>query len=133
MTTVVRACSRCNDSGWIPMPGDALRVEPCGCQGDLRRQQRLSAARIPRRYAHCSLDSFKEKSPTLKTAKTRMQEFVDLWPATDQGRGLLLMGPCGTGKTHLAVAALLEIINSGKPGRLLFSNFQDLIQEIQAS
>ncbi|HET7711375.1 MAG TPA: ATP-binding protein, partial [Thermoanaerobaculia bacterium] len=75
----------------------------------------------------------KEKSPTLKTAKTRMQEFVDLWPATDEGRGLLLMGPCGTGKTHLAVAALLEIINSGKPGRLLFSNFQDLIQEIQAS
>ena len=43
------------------------------------------------------------------------------------------MGPCGTGKTHLAVAALLEIINSGKPGRMLFSNFQDLIQEIHAS
>jgi DNA replication protein DnaC len=43
------------------------------------------------------------------------------------------MGGCGVGKTHLAVAALLEIIRSGKPGRLLFSNFQDLIQEIQAS
>jgi DNA replication protein DnaC len=46
---------------------------------------------------------------------------------------LLLMGGCGVGKTHLAVAALLDIINSGKSGRLLFSNFQDLIQEIQAS
>jgi DNA replication protein DnaC len=48
-------------------------------------------------------------------------------------RGLLLMGPCGSGKTHLAVAALLEIIAQGKPGKLLFSNFQDLIQEILAS
>ncbi|MEA2328526.1 MAG: replication protein DnaC, partial [Thermoanaerobaculia bacterium] len=48
-------------------------------------------------------------------------------------RGLLLMGGCGAGKTHLAVAALVEIIHSGKPGRVLFSNFQDLIQEIQAS
>ena len=44
-----------------------------------------------------------------------------------------MIGPCGSGKTHLAVAALVEIINSGKPGRVLFSNFQDLIQEIQAS
>ena len=78
-------------------------------------------------------DSFKEKIPVLKNAKARVQEFVDLWPSTDEGRGLLMIGPCGSGKTHLAVAALIEIINSGKPGRVLFCNFQDLIQEIQAS
>ena len=36
-------------------------------------------------------------------------------------------------ETHLAVAIFHEIIESGKPGRLLFSNFQDLIQEIQAT
>src|SRR6185295_3372877 len=44
------ACTRCNGSGWIPVPGDALRVEPCGCQGDLRRRQRLASASIPKRY-----------------------------------------------------------------------------------
>lgn len=126
-------CPRCNGSGWLPVPGDSLRVEPCGCQGDLRRRQRFASAQIPKRYQHCSLESFKEKMPVLKNAKARVQEFVDLWPSTDDGRGLLLIGPCGSGKTHLAVAALVEIINSGKPGRVLFSNFQDLIQEIQAS
>lgn len=115
------------------MPGDGLRVEPCGCQGDLRRQQRLASAHIPKRYEHCSLDTFREKSTVLKVAKKRVQDFVDLWPNTPEGKGLLLMGGCGVGKTHLAVAALLEIIRSGKPGRLMFSNFQDLIQEIQAS
>ena len=115
------------------MPGDDLRVAPCGCQGDLRRQQRFASAHVPKRYEHCSLDTFREKSPVLKVAKKRVQEFVDLWPNTPEGKGLLLMGGCGVGKTHLAVSALLEIINSGKPGRLLFSNFQDLIQEIQAS
>jgi DNA replication protein DnaC len=126
-------CPRCSGSGWVPVPGDSLRVEPCGCQGDLRRQQRFTAAQIPKRYEHCSLDTFKAGSPTLRNAKARVQEFVDLWPGTDEGRGLLLMGPCGAGKTHLAVAALVEIINAGKPGRTLFNNFQDLIQEIQAS
>ena len=43
------------------------------------------------------------------------------------------MGGCGVGKTHLAVALLQEIIRTGKPGKLLFSNFQDLIQQIHAS
>ncbi|MEO6487205.1 MAG: ATP-binding protein [Thermoanaerobaculia bacterium] len=88
---------------------------------------------IPKRYVHCTLATFKEIDTALKNAKTRVQQFVDVWPMTDKTRGLLMMGGCGVGKTHLAVAALIEIINSDKPGRLLFSNFQDLIQEIQAS
>jgi DNA replication protein DnaC len=126
-------CPRCNNSGWIPLPGDDLRVEACGCQGDLRRRQRLGSINVPKRYEHCSLDTFRESSPILKVAKRKVQEFVDLWPNTPEGKGLLLMGGCGVGKTHLAVAALLEIIRSGKPGRVMFTNFQDLIQEIQAS
>jgi DNA replication protein DnaC len=132
-TTTPALCARCNGSGWVPLPGEDLRVEACVCQSGLRRAQRLAAASIPKRYAHCSLETFREKSTVLRNAKRRVQEFVDLWPNTPDGKGLLLMGGCGVGKTHLAVAALLEIVESGKPGRVLFSNFQDLIQEIQAS
>jgi len=126
-------CPRCNNSGWIPLPGDSLRVEPCGCQGDLRRHQRIAGSGIPKRYEHCTLDSFHESSVVLKNAKKRVQDFVDEWPNPASGKGLLLMGPCGSGKTHLAVGSLLGIINGDKPGRVLFQNFSDLIQEIQAS
>ncbi len=128
-------CPRCNGSGWVPVAGDAQRVEPCGCQGDLRRRQRITAASIPPRYYHCRLETFyPRKNGALIAAKDRLQQFADSWlPGINEGRGLLILGSCGSGKTHLAVAALLEIIDSGKPGRLLFSNFQDLIQEIQAS
>jgi DNA replication protein DnaC len=132
MTALTPApCTKCNGTGWIPLDSDSLRVEPCACQGDLRRRQRIAAARIPRRYLHCHLNTFNDRRHgSLVAAKKRVQEFVDEWPIS---RGLLLVGGCGTGKTHLAVAALLEIIDCNKGGRLLFSNFQDLIQEIQAS
>ena len=136
MSSVAPAvCARCNGSGWIPVPGEN-RVEPCACQGDLRRRQRIAATKIPRRYfPHCRLSDFYERnSAVLTSAKRRVQEFADGWmPGINNGRGLLLAGSCGSGKTHLAVAALLEIIDTAKPGKLLFSNFQDLIQEIQAS
>ncbi len=81
---------------------------------------------------HCTLGGFNDRrNPTLIAAKSRVSRFVDEWPMAE--RGLLLMGPCGTGKTHLAVGALLEIITQAKPGRLLFANFQDVIQQILAS
>ncbi|HYM61736.1 MAG TPA: AFG1/ZapE family ATPase [Thermoanaerobaculia bacterium] len=128
-------CERCSGSGWVPLAGDSLRAEPCHCQGDLRRRQRIGAANIPRRYfPHCTLQTFHVlNSASLVAGRRKVQEFVDEWPGRTDGRGLLLVGACGVGKTHLAVAALVEIINSNKPGRLLFCNFQDLIQEIQAS
>jgi DNA replication protein DnaC len=132
---VPATCPGCNSSGWIPIAGDSLRVEPCACQGDLRRRQRIAAAGIPRRYfPHCRLADFHDRNnAALIAAKRRVRDFSDSWlPGINNGRGLLLAGPCGSGKTHLAVAALLEIIDTAKPGKLLFNNFQDLIQEIKS-
>lgn len=125
------SCPLCSGSGWVPVEG-TFRVTPCSCQSELRRNRRIVAAGIPRRYLHCLLGHFHDRgNTTLVRAKRRVQEFVDCWPGLD--RGLLLMGGCGVGKTHLAVAVLQEIIRADKPGKLLFSNFQDLIQQIHAS
>jgi DNA replication protein DnaC len=44
---------------------------------------------------------------------------------------LLLMGPCGAGKTHLAVAALRQIVLRGHTG--LFYDYRELLKEIQGS
>ena len=41
------------------------------------------------------------------------------------------MGPCGVGKTHLAVAALKEIVLRGHSG--LFYDYRELLKEIQDS
>jgi DNA replication protein DnaC len=101
----------------------------------MRKKQRAIAARIPKRYIHCTLGGLYDRSDiSLARARDRVVDFVNSWPGQqDQGTGLLIVGPCGTGKTHLAVAALQEIIAQDKPGKLLFRNFQELVQDLQAS
>jgi len=51
------------------------------------------------------------------------------YPAVDHG--LLLMGPVGVGKTHLAVAILKGLIDKGVP--CLFYEFGSLLKRIQDS
>ena len=128
-------CPKCNGSGWVPLAAGSYDIDPCTCQAGSRKSQRVVAAKIPKRYLHCRLDQFYERGVAqLIAAKARVQEFANGWMAgANHGRGLLLTGGCGSGKTHLAVAGLLEIVDRGKTGRILFQNFQDLIQEIQAS
>src|SRR5262249_38354448 len=45
--------------------------------------------------------------------------------------GLLFLGPCGVGKTHLAAAIIRELSLKGVP--CLFYDFRDLLKEIQDS
>ena len=49
-----------------------------------------------------------------------------------QDVGLLFIGPCGVGKTHLAVAILRELIQK-KGVTCLFYDFRELIRDIQNS
>ncbi len=124
-------CPECDGTGW-KLGEDAFRSSPCVCQADRRKAQRVAGASIPKRYLHCRLGSFYDRgNVSLSRARRTAQELIDCWPSAD--KGLLFMGGCGAGKTHLAVAILLEIIEQEKSGKLMFRNFQDLIQEIHAS
>jgi len=128
------ACSRCDDTGWILVEEDGVElVRRCECAEGAQRGRNLEQARIPARYRHCNLEGFEIWDPnndTIKRARRAVQEFVDLYP--NVGKGLLLMGPVGTGKTHLAVAALQQIISEKRPPvRGRFVDFTSLVLEIQ--
>ncbi len=131
--TTVETCSRCGGTGWALEERDGVElVRRCGCDELRRRVELLEAAGIPDRYRHCTLDGFDDRwnpeDPSLGGAKKAVQEFVDLYPGVD--KGLLLMGGVGTGKTHLAAAALAALIqDKGARGR--FADFTSLVLEIQ--
>jgi DNA replication protein DnaC len=116
---------------------------PCDCTGKDRTSRVLGRARIPNRYEHCDFNNFDKGlydadtgpewaawNRSLEQAKVMIEGFARDYPSGSD-TGLLIMGPCGTGKTHLAVAALRQIVLRGHTG--LFYDYRELLKEIQGS
>ncbi|HEY6446835.1 MAG TPA: ATP-binding protein [Acidobacteriaceae bacterium] len=120
----------------VTRPGGGRAVEACECQAQQRVARLLHRASIPARYEHCSLESYEANFPgadrSLCAAHLMARRFVDGYPATTSGRGLLLTGSIGVGKTHLAVGILQAlIVEKGVHG--LFCDYRELLKQIQHS
>jgi len=127
-------CPVCGGSGWTVERHEGREVAVrCACRREREREALLRASHIPARYLGCTIDGFElwdPADPTLSQARRRTREFVDGWGAAAPERGLLYMGAAGCGKTHLAVAALKELILT-KGVRGLYVNFLELVQQLQ--
>ena len=134
-------CPLCRGTGWKLVPrsdNPAGKVAvACDCGMQQRSDRVIERAHIPKRYEHCDFESYSTdvgatpaQINSLKNAKLFAQGFVRDYPATAE-KGLLLMGPSGVGKTHLAVAALRDLIRRGHAG--VFCDYRELLKEIQAS
>jgi DNA replication protein DnaC len=131
-------CLLCKGTGWklvARKDGAGSMAVACECGMEERAEKVMERARIPKRYEHCDFESFStdigttQQQQSLKAAKLQVEGFLQNYPAIEQG--LLLAGPSGVGKTHLAVAALKELIRRGHGG--LFCDYRELLKEIQAS
>lgn len=138
-------CPHCRGTGWKLVPrADGARgsvAVACDCGMEERAARVMERARIPKRYEHCDFESYEtdladgksyngQQAESLKRAKIVAQAFVRDYPGVDQA-GLLLMGNSGVGKTHLAVAALKELLRRGHSG--YFCEYGALLREIQNS
>ncbi|HXX71837.1 MAG TPA: ATP-binding protein [Candidatus Acidoferrum sp.] len=121
---------------------------PCDCTVGDRTDRILAKARVPERYRHCDFDNYeadneienvsREQSSawnrSLSQAKLVVRRFAEEFSPVrevESEHGLLLMGPCGVGKTHLAVSALKQIVLRGYRG--LFYDYRELLKAIQDS
>jgi DNA replication protein DnaC len=109
-----------------------------------RDEKVFVASRIPPRYKQCDFSNFEVDvhsldrgraegeafDQSLREARVIVEAFAHNYPVGSE-TGILLMGPCGVGKTHLAVSALKEVVQRGHSG--LFCDYRELLKEIQAS
>lgn len=67
---------------------------------------------LPKRFSASRLDNYAPQQQSQETAVGRCREYAKDLEKIKQGRGLFLHGPYGTGKTHLAVATMYEVIKN---------------------
>jgi DNA replication protein DnaC len=132
----VATCSRCHGSGWIIVErGGVSGADRCDCENTNDPAQALDSAGIPPNYREASIDNFLIPRDNPVTARPmaevllKVRTYVREFPPEDKP-GLLLIGNPGTGKTHLAVAALRELIQKGFQG--VFYDYQNLLDRIRS-
>jgi DNA replication protein DnaC len=96
-------------------------------RGRRRIERHLAEARLP---PGKTLDTFDfEAVPMISKAKVMATTAGDSWLA--KGANLLLFGPPGGGKSHLASAIGLALIENG--WRVLYTRTTDLVQKLQVA
>jgi DNA replication protein DnaC len=123
-------CQICFGTGTKLEPGKGAAL--CDCRRTNALARSLESARIPPRFRDCTFHNY---YPTLGNnsqyfAHSFASRLANEYPAAETG--LLLMGPVGVGKTHLAIAILKELIEK-KGVNCLFYESGSLLKAIQDS
>lgn len=129
--TAAGGCPSCGGSTWLIVEEGGREVaRRCHCYRTLLRQRALELAGIKSHYRERNIEGFDAYSDELKAARKVSKDFIAAFPAAE--KGLLFVGPTGTGKTHLAAAILVACMDKCRiKGH--FCDYRELIRSIQDS
>jgi len=95
------------------------------------RIEKLKRRGVGKRYLQNSFDNFNADTPSKQNALLKVRELCRCISNKEQAPNLIMVGGVGTGKTHLANAAIIELTDSGKEcGRI---NLIDMIRRLKST
>ena len=130
-------CKHCGGTGWVVSDrGGISAADRCSCVTELEQEELEPRAQIPENYRRASFENFRlpHDNPVaqkgLADVMLAVAAYTRSYPNNPKP-GLLLVGPPGTGKTHLAVSALRQLLSRGHEG--MFFDYQNLLERIRSA
>lgn len=96
-----------------------------------RIERLMGRAAIPSRFENATFDSFRAETEHKQHVLARCREYAEEFPQRlEDGRCLILIGPPGTGKTHMAAAIAHHVVKAhGLP--VLYSTISEAVRKFK--
>lgn len=104
-------CSRCKDTGYIPIDNKTVRI--CPCREQKRIEKLFESSQITPAFRQKTLENYTtDKTPISKDMLQCGKLYLENYQT---GAWLVLLGEPGSGKTHISIAVGNELIKQGVP------------------
>jgi DNA replication protein DnaC len=127
----VGRCPECGGDRYVPRTNDdGYDVDyPCStCYPAEQRVYFWNAARVPQRYEGATVENYEPATPSQFGALQRCREWLAGY--RPKREGMLLVGPTGTGKTHLVTGIIREL--TSRRVKCWFVRSRDLLEGLRS-
>lgn len=126
-------CSLCQGSLYVRQEvGGYEELVPCTCSVEPVKMRLYNQAHIPARYRGKAVEGYVNHGGNQGKTKTLLLNYQKKFELTPETSGLLLIGPPGTGKTHL-LCGLLQNLTLERGLSCHYVDFFQLTERIRAT
>lgn len=121
-------CPKCDGYGYLVGEDGVAHSCDCGLNERVRALAGYERSGVPPKFSSKAFENFVAKDKLRKEILKNARSYAIGFSA-EEPEGLMLRGRPGSGKTHIAVAILREVISRGYRG--CYANFNDLLSRLR--